>query len=63
MYNVFKINCKTDEEITIAQDLSFEEACKLIHGYKMTEEYKTGLVHQCIFERKGSMWIYVIRKF
>lgn len=63
MYVVLKINCKTDEETTVATDLTFEEACSRIHGFKKTEEYKTDLSHQAIFERKNSMIIYAVRKF
>lgn len=63
MYVVLKINCKTDEETYIATDLTFEKACSLIHGFKKTEEYKTSLSHQVIFERKNSQVIYVVRKF
>lgn len=63
MYNVFKFRCGSDEEFTVAKDVSFEEAIKCIKGYKMTDVYKTALTEQYIFERKNSMWIYVIRKF
>lgn len=63
MYNVFKFKCGSDEDIIVAQDLTLEEARKCVHGFKKTEERKTGLTHQIIFERKNSNWIYVIRKF